>query len=509
MPAAPLLTPASLIERLLADGVTTEDQLVTVLGPARKDATLPELETRLVDRDVLPEPRLAMLKGVVAGLPVFGEEDTVTAHLPVEVARAAGALVVDRPIPTVVFVEPIEENIRIVANTMRRADFEIWLCTTPRFKELLRATYQGRNVERRPAVADIFEVLDECITKKASDIHLKAGKPPVLRLDGTLTSTMHAPVDAAWIETQCKTIAGSRFDELLENKTVDLALAYGTDRFRVNLGADRDGWTIALRLLASKVPSMDDLGIPLVLRNLTELERGLVLVTGPTGSGKSTLLASIIDHIARHQSRHIITLEDPIEYLLTPGPNAVVNQRELHDSFVSFPSGLRQALRQDPDILLVGELRDAETVRIAVEASETGHLCFGTLHTYDAQSTVARLIAFYGEHEQMAARDKLAYILKAIVSQTLIPRKNTTGRIAAQEIMTSTPAIANNLRSPGGISHLRSTIQTSRKEGMQTMEMALAELARRNMISTEEAEFRAANVEEFRRYLAANEIVDD
>jgi twitching motility protein PilT len=226
-----------------------------------------------------------------------------------------------------------------------------------------------------------------------------------------------------------------------------------------------------------------------------------VLVTGPTGSGKSTTLAALLDHIARKQGRHLITLEDPIEYVFNAGPTSVVNQREHGASFTSFPDALRQALRQDPDVVLVGEMRDAATAQTAVTAAETGHLVFSTLHTYDAQSTVARLVSMYPEGEQDHAREKLAYILRGVVSQTLVPRANTTGRVAAMEIMTSTPAIANNLRNPQGIVHLRSTIQTSRKEGMQTMEMALADLVVRGVVSQEEAEFRARDIEEFRRYL--------
>jgi twitching motility protein PilT len=226
-----------------------------------------------------------------------------------------------------------------------------------------------------------------------------------------------------------------------------------------------------------------------------------VLVTGPTGSGKSTLLASLLAHMSLHQGRHMITLEDPIEYHLEEGPNSVVNQRELGEHFTDFASAIRQGLRCDPDVIFVGEMRDRETAQTAVVAAETGHLVFSTLHTYDAQSTVARLVSMYPPEEQDHAREKIAYILRGVVSQTLLPRANHPGRIAAQEIMLDNPAITNNLRAPGGIMRLRDTIQTSRREGMQTMEMALAALVRQGLVTEAEALFRAKNPTEFKRYL--------
>jgi twitching motility protein PilT len=269
----------------------------------------------------------------------------------------------------------------------------------------------------------------------------------------------------------------------------------------VNLGLDRRGPKLVARLLPSKLLSMDDLGLPAAVRRFTELERGLVLVTGQTGSGKTTLLAALLAEIARNQARHLITLEDPIEYILAEGPNAVVSQRELGVSFLNFEDALRQALRQDPDVLLIGEIRDAATAEVAVEAADTGHLVFATLHTSDAQSTVSRLVSMFEPAEQDQARIKIAYLLKGIVSQMLVPRAASAGRVAAMEILIGTPSVANNLRRPEGITQLRSTLSTSRKEGMQTMEMALADLVRSGTIRQEEGEVRSRDLDAFYQYL--------
>lgn len=503
------VTAEQLIAVLLEQEVVTEQQLVSILGPARHNATLPELERRMVERGAISDTRLLTIKSMLSGYQALPEEAKLVKAFPEEVARAAGALAVDTASRAVAFVEPIPENLRLVRNALGDGlDFDIWVCTINQFKEMLRTLYRGETHERRPTLGSLADILDECVKRKASDIHLKVGAPPMLRIDGKLVSTNYRALDATWMETALRSVFEDRFDELGDRYDLDMAYQFGPARFRLNAGKDDSGFTLAARLLSSRVPTMDDLNLPTAVRRFADLERGLVLVTGPTGSGKSTLLASILDHVARNQQRHIITLEDPIEYVLTAGPNAIVNQRELGESFHGFATGLRQALRQDPDVILVGEMRDAETVRTAVEAAETGHLVCGTMHTYSAPSTIARLLSFYPEGEQATAREKVAYILKGVVSQTLLPRANQTGRIAAMEIMVGTPAIANNLRSPNGMSQMRSSLQTGRRDGMQTMEMSLADLVRRNLVSEEEAEFRAQEVEEFRRYLGHPDLDD-
>lgn len=501
MTPAPI-DPRHILDVLMNEGVITRDQALDIFGPGGPDYPLPEFELRLLRSDLVTEQRLLAVKGVVTGLPIVSAYDMQARPiLPRQVAAATGAIVLAADEPTVAFVEPSAENVELVAKALRTHDFEIKIVTVSQFRDMLAAAYATGDAAALPVVADLSAVFDECLKRRASDVHLSVGKPPMMRIDGVLRATPYQALNQRWLDTNFRALLAARFAELAETFTCDIAYEHQGTRFRLNFGRDQHGWTLAARMLASRIPTLDDLNLPEAIRAFTQLERGLVLVTGPTGSGKSTTLAALLDHVSRTQARHLITLEDPVEYVLTAGPDAVVNQRELGRSFVGFADALRQALRQDPDVILVGEMRDPETARTAVTAAETGHLVFSTLHTYDAQSTVARLVSMYPEGEQDHAREKLAYILKGVVSQTLVPRANTTGRVAAMEIMLSTPAISNNLRNPGGMAHLRSTIQTSRKEGMQSMEMALADLVIRGIASQEEAEFRARDKEEFRRYL--------
>jgi twitching motility protein PilT len=501
--AEDLLTPAALIDQLHAEGLVTEDQVVSALGAARHDATLAQVEVRLVASGLVSANRLLAIKGLLCALPT-ADDPTLgyLERLPADVARTAGALVVDRSPLTVAFVEPVEANVSIVARTLGTPDFEVWLTTTSAFQQNLASVYGDKKADRRPHAADLFELFDETIRRRASDLHLEVGRPPMLRIDGSLTPTQHRPLEREWLETQLPTIADdARLAQFRRSMTLDFAYAYGTNRFRVNLGMDRRGPKLVGRLLPSKLLTMDDLALPSAVRRFTELERGLVLVTGQTGSGKTTLLAALLAEIARNQSRHLITLEDPIEYVLTEGPNAVVSQRELGVSFLDFADALRQALRQDPDCLLIGEIRDSATAEVAVEAADTGHLVFATLHTSDAQSTVSRLVSMFNPTEQEQARIKIAYLLKGIVSQMLVPRAASAGRVAAMEILIGTPSVANNLRRAEGVTQLRSTLSTSRKEGMQTMEMALADLVRAGTIRQEEAEVRCRDLDAFFQYL--------
>lgn len=498
---AAAISPPAMAAALIDRGVLTAERIQSLVGTSPNAASVARFESVLVESGALGEARLLALKGMLSGLPILDQQNiAATPGLPAECARAATALMLDRTPQTVAFVEPTADNVGLVAATVE-GPFEVWAITTGQFRRFYEALYRSATKAKHP-LGGIDWVLDETVRRRASDCHLKVGKPPVLRIDGALVPLAVSEITHAWMERELATLASpEQFKALERDKTSDFAISHGERRFRVNLGVERDGKNAALRLLASRVPTMDDLGLSDALRSFTTLERGLVLITGPTGSGKSTLLASVLGHICAHQGRHVITLEDPIEYMLESGATSVVNQRELGDHFVDFASAIRQALRQDPDVILVGEMRDPETARAAVTAAETGHLVFSTLHTYDAQSTVARLVAMYPGDEQDHAREKIAYILRGVVSQTLVPRMNNPGRIAAQEIMLGTPAIANSLRSPGGITRLRDSIQTGRKDGMQTMEMALAQLVKANLVSEAEALFRARVPDEFRRYL--------
>jgi twitching motility protein PilT len=496
------LEPESVLRALVDAGITTDERLAAALGPARNRIPLEELERALVRHGVTNAAQLAALKGSLSGYPVVGAGTTMRGDvLPAAVAESAMALVVAASTPTVAFVEPGPTRRRQVANALRTNDFEIWVMSAGQFDDWFDKLYAAPVVVTKP-LGTVHDVFAECSARRASDVHLQVGRPPAYRVDGELKLSEHEVVTRSWLEREVERLLPARLKELERDKTVDFAVPVGDSRFRVNVGADRFGWTIAGRLLASSIPTMDQINLPQAIRQFVELERGLVLVTGPTGSGKSTTLAALLGHIAQNQSRHLITLEDPIEYVLESSGNAIVNQRELGESFTSFTSALKQALRQDPDVILVGEMRDPETAKTAVTAAETGHLVFSTLHTYDAQSSLARLIAMYPPAEQGEAREKLAYIVKGVVSQTLVARASGSGRIAAQEIMVSTPAIQNNLRSEDGLSKIRSTIQTSENYGMQTMEKALALLVLNGQVTREAAEFKARDKAEFERYLS-------
>lgn len=494
------ISPRALAAALIDRGVDPQ-RLEAAAGGPIASVSPARFEAGIIEAGVISEGRLLALKGMLSGLKVpDGPGIAASPGLSAEVARAAAAVMLDLPSQAVAFVEPSADNVGLVAATLS-GPFEVYVTTTGQFRRFYETLYNSGGRPKH-TLGGIHWVLEETVRRRASDCHLKVGKPPVLRIDGALVPLAVEEITDQWMERELSVIATpAQLRELESAKTSDFAIEHGGRRFRVNLGAERDGKSAALRLLASRVPSMDELGLPDSIRAFTALERGLVLITGPTGSGKSTLLASVLGHICAHQGRHVITLEDPIEYVLEGGDAAVVNQRELGEHFVDFASAIRQALRQDPDVILVGEMRDPETARAAVTAAETGHLVFSTLHTYDAQSTVARLVSMYPGEEQDHAREKIAYVLRGVVSQTLVPRYNSPGRIAAQEIMLGTPAVANSLRAANGISRLRDTIQTSRKDGMQTMEMALAQLVKQGKVAEPEALFRARVPEEFRRYL--------
>lgn len=502
-PVSASITSDMILDALLRDGVVNDQQLVQMLGANRHSGRIDIVEIALVRQEVISVPRLLALKSSLSGRPILEEgAHGVLPILPQTTAQAVGALVVDRAIPTVAFVEDLPMNIDKVASVLGRHDFEIWLMTAPQFVELFKNTYHGAQTGRKQETRDIFEIFDESIAKEASDIHLSVKSPPVLRIDGTLTEMDRAPLSDEWIRAQVRNILGdAALEDVLHTHNRDAGYSYGPVRFRINVGADMHGMNMAIRRLPSRIPDFDTLGLPSAVRHFADLERGLVLVTGPTGSGKSTTLAALLAHIAINQSRHILTLEDPIEFVL-PAKKAVVHQRELGISFTTFAEGLRQSLRQDPDVILVGEARDQATIRAAVTAAETGALVFATLHTYDAASSLGRIISSYPEGEQDQIRSQLAYVLKGVVSQSLVPAVSG-GRIAAFEVLLSTPGVMNNLRKVDGLLQIRQLITTGIKQGMQTMEMHLAQLVRRGLISEAEGEYKSRDMDEFRRHLQA------
>ena len=348
----------------------------------------------------------------------------------------------------------------------------------------------------------IDELLRMAVERKASDIHLTSGLPPMVRLDGEIVAL---PFDKLNDEITKRLIYDILNDDDLKKfeQTHELDFGYGVKglaRFRVNVYMQRNSVSAALRLIPNRIPTFEELHLPPIIRDLAKRSSGLILVTGPTGSGKSTTIASMIDDINESRHSHILTIEDPIEYLHRH-KNCMVNQREMHSDTFSFHNSLRAVLREDPDIILVGELRDLETIEAALTLAETGHLVFGTLHTRNAPSTIDRIIDVFPADQQDQIKVLLANTIEAVVSQQLLPKLGG-GRIAALEIMVGIPAIKNLIRE-GKTHQMYSVIETSSNVGMQTMDRSLAELVRQATVSYEECMMRSVDKDTFAR-LAKN-----
>lgn len=330
------------------------------------------------------------------------------------------------------------------------------------------------------------DLLVMTVNRKASDLHITVGLPPILRIDGKLTRIQIERLTPDDTKNYAKEILGEKYDEYLKKGEIDISYSVaGTGRFRVNVYKQRGSDAIALRAVSLKVPTIDELGLPKILKDLTNERRGLILVTGPTGSGKSTTLAAMINEINNKRSEHIITLEDPIEYLHRHN-KSIINQREIGRDSGSYASALRASLREDPDVILIGEMRDLETISIAVTAAETGHLVFSTLHTIGASKTIDRIVDVFPPFQQQQIKVELADVLQGIISQQLLPRSDNSGRIAALEIMIITSAIRNLIRE-GKTYQIESLIQTGSKYGMKTMDMSLIELYRKGYITNKTA----------------------
>jgi len=328
---------------------------------------------------------------------------------------------------------------------------------------------------------DITELLAFSAKQGASDLHLSAGLPPMIRVDGDVRRINVPPLDHSEVHNLIYDIMNDKqrkdFEEFLET---DFSFEVpGVARFRVNAFNQNRGAGAVFRTIPSKVLSMDDLGMGQVFRDVSLLPRGLVLVTGPTGSGKSTTLAAMIDYINDNRYDHILTIEDPIEFV-HESKRCLVNQREVHRDTLGFSEALRSALREDPDIILVGEMRDLETIRLALTAAETGHLVFGTLHTTSAAKTIDRIIDVFPAAEKAMVRSMLSESLQAVISQTLMKRRSG-GRVAAHEIMRGTSAIRNLIREDK-VAQMYSVIQTGQSMGMQTMDQSLQALVERSLL---------------------------
>jgi len=329
----------------------------------------------------------------------------------------------------------------------------------------------------------IDRLLDTCIKQGASDLHLTVGKPPTLRMRGRLIELKTKTLEPADTVALMKSIAPERAQsELQEEGSADFGFAYGDEaRFRVSIFRQKGDTALVLRQIPNKLLAIDDIGLPEIVPDLIRRPRGLFLVTGPTGSGKTTSLAAMLNHINETVDRHIITIEDPIEYY-HPHKKSVVNQREVGSDVPSFAEALRRALRQDPDCILVGEMRDLETIESAIAASETGHLVFGTLHTTGASGTINRIVDAFPVAQQEQIRTQLATTMMAVLSQQLIPRIDKKGVVAAYEFMVVTPAIANLIRDNKSF-RIDSAIQTGKKHGMQLLDDHLWSLYTNGIIS--------------------------
>src|SRR6187401_1774918 len=344
---------------------------------------------------------------------------------------------------------------------------------------------------------DISELLAFVVKNKASDLHLSSGLPPMIRVHGDVRRINVPPMEHKEVHGMIYDIMNDgqrKFYE--ENLECDFSFAVpNLARFRVNAFVQQRGAAAVMRTIPSKVLSLEELNAPKVFADLTDRPRGLILVTGPTGSGKSTTLAAMVNHVNENEYGHVLTIEDPIEFL-HESKKCLINQREVGPHTMSFSNALRAALREDPDYILVGEMRDLETIRLALTAAETGHLVFGTLHTSSAAKTVDRIIDVFPAAEKEMIRAMLSESLRAVISQTLCKTKDGSGRVAAHEIMVGTPAIRNLIREAKD-AQMYSAIQTGQALGMQTLDQNLQELVKRNLISLPEARSKAANKDNF------------
>ena len=333
----------------------------------------------------------------------------------------------------------------------------------------------------------LFEALNKTVESVSSDLHITVGLPPMIRTNTVLRQFNDHPLTPADTEEVVRSIlSDEQFSRLEENGEIDFSyIVPGLSRFRVNAYKQRGSYGVAFRTIPIKTPTLDDLGFPDVIKSLALKSRGLILVTGPTGSGKTTTLAAMVNYINTVRNCHVITLEEPIEYLHRHG-NSMINQREIGSDTSSFASGLRAALREDPDVILVGEMRDLETISTAITAAETGHLVLSTLHTTGAEATIDRVIDVFPAHQQQQVRIQLASVLEGVISQLLLPTPDGQHMNAVQEILIVNSAVRNLIRDEK-TNQIPSIMQTNSRIGMKTLDQSLAEMVKGGMITSDEA----------------------
>ena len=334
---------------------------------------------------------------------------------------------------------------------------------------------------------DISSLLAFTVKQRASDLHLSAGIPPMIRVNGDMRRINLPALEHADVHDMVYDIMNDLHRKVFE-ECFECDFSFDVpelSRFRVNAFTQNRGMAAVFRTIPSEIKTLDDLNAPNIFKEIADFPRGIVLVTGPTGSGKSTTLAAMIDYLNTHNASHILTIEDPIEFI-HKSKRSLINQRELNMHTQSFAAALRSALREDPDVILVGELRDLETIQLALTAAETGHLVFGTLHTSSAAKTIDRIIDVFPGHDKEMVRSMLSESLRAVISQTLLKTRDEQGRVAAHEIMIGTPAVRNLIRE-NKIAQINSMIQTGQQHGMQTLDQCLQDLVRRGMVDSEEA----------------------
>ncbi|MBC7591855.1 MAG: type IV pilus twitching motility protein PilT [Salinibacterium sp.] len=369
---------------------------------------------------------------------------------------------------------------------------------------------EGKSSPRLNVDADLIAALTDVLYSGASDLHVTVNAPPTIRVDGVLRQ-----VDGTSVWNRAKVTSAllsilTAEQRIAFDKELELDLAYtlsANARFRVNIYQQRNSMGAAFRLIPTEIKQLKDLGVPETIGRFAKLPRGLVLVTGPTGSGKSTTLAALIDLVNRTRADHIVTVEDPIEFM-HKNHKSLVNQREVGPDTHSFQTALKHVLRQDPDVILIGELRDLETISVALTAAETGHLVFATLHTQDAAQTIDRIIDVFPPHQQGQVRSQLAAVLQGVVCQTLVKKASGSGRVVATEILIATPAI-NNLIREGKTYQIASAMQAGREHGMHTMDSHLADLANTGMITVAAAIEKAQDVESLKQLIHRGESATD